>query len=111
MSSYPLPELLRKWALGELTAEQAIGQLLQHLLAQAHQLAALEKLVARGEIRPSERVVVVSTANGLKFTDFKVQYHERKLPNVPNPKYANTPILLPNDYVAIRDEVRRRLDS
>jgi threonine synthase len=73
-------------------------------------LAALEKLVARGEIRPSERVVVVSTANGLKFTDFKVQYHERKLANVPTPKYANTPILLPNDYVAIRDEVRRRLD-
>ncbi len=73
-------------------------------------LAALEKLVARGEIRPSERVVVVSTANGLKFTDFKVQYHERKLANVPSPKYANTPILLPNDYVAIRDEVRRRLD-
>jgi threonine synthase len=73
-------------------------------------LAALEKLVARGEIRPSERVVVVSTANGLKFTDFKVQYHERKLANVPSPKHANTPILLPNDYVAIRDEVRRRLD-
>ena len=36
-------------------------------------LAALEKLVARGEIRAHERVVVVSTANGLKFTDFKVQ--------------------------------------
>ena len=43
-------------------------------------LAALEKLVARGEIRATDRVVVVSTANGLKFTDFKVRYHEGKLP-------------------------------
>jgi threonine synthase len=74
-------------------------------------LAALEKLVARGDIRSSERVVVVSTANGLKFTDFKVQYHEGNLAAVPNPRYANRPVLLPNDYVAIRDEVRRRLDG
>jgi threonine synthase len=74
-------------------------------------LAALEKLVARGEIRRQDRVVVVSTANGLKFTDFKVQYHEKKLPAVPDPKYANAPILLPNDYVAVRDAVRRELKS
>jgi threonine synthase len=73
-------------------------------------LAALEKLVARGEIRSTDRVVVVSTANGLKFTEFKVQYHEGKLPNVPNPRYRNTPVHLPNDYTAVRDEVRRRLD-
>src|SRR4249920_3224369 len=55
-------------------------------------LAALEKLAARGEIGRQERVVVVSTANGLKFTDFKVQYHEKRLAAVPEPKYANTPI-------------------
>jgi threonine synthase len=73
-------------------------------------LAALEKLVGRGEIRSSDRVVVVSTANGLKFTDFKVQYHDGNLPAVPHPKYANKAVILPNDYVAIRDEVRRRLD-
>jgi threonine synthase len=72
-------------------------------------LAALEKLVARGEIGRQERVVVVSTANGLKFTDFKVQYHEKNLPAVGNPKYANSPILLPNEYIAIRDTVRREL--
>src|SRR3954447_11278164 len=74
-------------------------------------LAALEKLVARGEISPSDRVVVVSTANGLKFTDFKVAYHEGKLPDVPHPKHANTPVYLPNEYVAIRDAVRRSLDG
>jgi threonine synthase len=74
-------------------------------------LAALEKLVARGEIGRQDRVVVVSTANGLKFTDFKVQYHEKSLSQVPNPKYANAPILLPNEYVAIRDTVRRELGT
>jgi threonine synthase len=74
-------------------------------------LAALEKLVTRGEIRGQDRVVVVSTANGLKFTDFKVQYHEGKLPEVAEPKYANRPTYLPNDYVAIRDAVRRSLGT
>ena len=58
-------------------------------------LAALEKLVARGEIKPTDRVVVISTANGLKFTDFKVQYHEGKLAEVPNPQYANHPVCCP----------------
>jgi threonine synthase len=73
-------------------------------------LAALEKLVARGEVRASERVVVVSTANGLKFTDFKVQYHEGKLAEVPNPRHGNTPVHLPNEYATVRDTVRRLLD-
>src|SRR5512138_3523172 len=72
-------------------------------------LAALEKLIAAGTIKKSERVVVISTASGLKFTDFKVGYHESKLAAVPAPKYANTPIELPNDYTAVRDQVRRVL--
>ena len=67
--------------------------------------------MARGEIRGTDRVVVVSTANGLKFTDFKVRYHEGKLAEVPNPQYANHPVLLPNDYTVVRDTVRRSLDS
>jgi threonine synthase len=74
-------------------------------------LAALEKLVARGEIGRQDRTVVVSTANGLKFTDFKVQYHEKTLAAVVDPKYANAPILLPNDYSAVRDAVRRELKA
>ncbi|MPZ16329.1 MAG: threonine synthase [Luteitalea sp.] len=64
-------------------------------------LAVLEKLVARGEIDRGDRVVVISTANGLKFTEFKERYHERALDNVV-PRYANTPIELPNDYDAVR---------
>jgi len=72
-------------------------------------LAALEKLVAAGTIKKSERVVVISTASGLKFTDFKVGYHESKLADVPVAKFANTPIDLPNEYTAVRDQVRRLL--
>jgi threonine synthase len=74
-------------------------------------LAALEKLVAAGTIKKSERAVVISTASGLKFTDFKVGYHESKLANVPVCKYANTPINLPNDYGQVRDQVRRLLET
>jgi threonine synthase len=74
-------------------------------------LAALEKLVGAGTIKKSETVVVISTANGLKFTDFKVGYHEKKLPDVVNYKHANSPILLPNDYLPVRDAVRRTLGS
>jgi threonine synthase len=73
-------------------------------------LAALEKLIGRGLIRSSDTVVVVSTANGLKFADFKVGYHEGKLPGVTNPRYANEPVVLPNLYGAVRDAVRSLLD-
>ena len=54
-------------------------------------------------------MVVISTANGLKFTDFKVGYHEKKLPGVAGSKYANQPVLLPNEYGPVRDAVRRTL--
>jgi threonine synthase len=73
-------------------------------------LAALDKLLGAGTIKPSDTVVVVSTANGLKFTEFKVGYHDSRLPGVPAPQHANTPVLLPNDYNAVRDAVRRVLD-
>ena len=42
-------------------------------------LAAVEKLVRAKTIAPDERVVVVSTAHGLKFTEFKRAYHEGSL--------------------------------
>jgi threonine synthase len=45
-------------------------------------LAALEKLAGRGVIRRGERAVVISTAHGLKFSDFKVGYHQRTLAEV-----------------------------
>jgi threonine synthase len=73
-------------------------------------LAALEKLVARGAVDRRQRVVVVSTANGLKFTDFKVRYHERDLPGVPEPKHAVQPVPVACDYAAVREVVLRHID-
>ncbi len=59
-------------------------------------LAALMKLVERGEIHRDDRVIVLSTAHGLKFTNFKVGYHEGTLPEVES-KLANPPVYLPAD--------------
>jgi threonine synthase len=64
-------------------------------------LAVLEKLVARGTIQPGQRVIVISTANGLKFPEFKIRYHEGTLPGV-RPLLANRPIELPAEYDAVR---------
>ncbi len=67
-------------------------------------LAVLIKLLAQGDIAPTNRVVVISTANGLKFTDFKLGYHRHALPDV-TPRFANGPIELPNDYDAVKRTV------
>ncbi len=72
-------------------------------------LAALEKLVARKEIKPGQRVIVVSTANGLKFADFKVRYHEGRINGVES-KNRNSPIDLPNDFEAVKKAVLGDLD-
>src|SRR5262249_7480518 len=52
-------------------------------------LAALDKLVARGAVERDHRVVLISTASGLKFSDVKVRYHEGALADVPAPRHAN----------------------
>ncbi|MEM6958012.1 MAG: threonine synthase [Myxococcota bacterium] len=43
-------------------------------------LACLEKAVGSGLIEAGQRVVVISTAHGLKFTEFKSAYHRQELP-------------------------------
>ena len=73
-------------------------------------LAALIKLRARGEITQTDRVVVISTANGLKFTDFKLGYHQRSLTGL-SPRLANAPVELPNDYDAVRRHVAELTDE
>jgi threonine synthase len=72
-------------------------------------LAALEKLCARRLVQRGDRVVVISTANGLKFADFKTHYHEAALPGVPHPGHANRPVEVPADYTAAREVVLRHL--
>ena len=68
-------------------------------------LAALIKLLKAGKIDRSEHVVVISTAHGLKFTDFKVKYHEETL-DFPC-RFANKPIELPPRV----DAVKKALDQ
>jgi threonine synthase len=70
-------------------------------------LAALEKLAARGVVKPGERVVVISTAHGLKFSDFKVGYHERRLAGISS-ALPNPPVQLPATIGAVRDAVAAR---
>jgi threonine synthase len=59
-------------------------------------LACLFKLRASGLIDRDERVVVVSTANGLKFTEFKLAYHERRIAGI-DARRANDPIYMEPD--------------
>jgi threonine synthase len=73
-------------------------------------LAALIKLAKRGEIPKSSRVIVISTANGLKFTDFQVGYHQGTLPGVKS-LYANQPVNVAANYDAVRDQILRAVDS
>ncbi|HRW05377.1 MAG TPA: threonine synthase, partial [Caldilineaceae bacterium] len=71
-------------------------------------LGALLQLAQRGDIRESERVVVISTAHGLKFTSFKVGYHEDNLPEVES-RFANPPVYLPANAKAVKETIERKL--
>jgi len=72
-------------------------------------LAALSKLVKAGTVKKSDRVVVISTANGLKFTDFKIRYHEGAIPNVES-KSRNAPVQMANDYEQVKRTVLSSFD-
>ncbi len=72
-------------------------------------LAALEKLVARGEITDKETVVVISTAHGLKFVEQKVKYHRMELEGIESER-PNPPIELPARYETVRDEMLRQIE-
>lgn len=73
-------------------------------------LAVLKKLIDNGTIDRNDRTVVISTAHGLKFTNFKVGYHERKLEGIDCP-HANPPSYLPADASTVKDEIAKRLAS
>jgi len=69
-------------------------------------IGALAKLAAAGTIAATDRVVVVSTASGLKFADFKVAYHEGRIEDVES-RYGNRPIEVPDDFQAVRSAALR----
>jgi len=72
-------------------------------------LAATRKLVDRGTIRRGDRVIVISTAHGLKFVDFKVRYHEMRLEDIES-RDPNPPIELAADYAVVRDRMLREIE-
>jgi threonine synthase len=67
-------------------------------------LAVLFKLIERGEVERDDRVIVISTAHGLKFTDFKVGYHDQTLDGVVS-RHANPPLELPATYDAVSEAI------
>jgi threonine synthase len=73
-------------------------------------LASLRKLVESGTIAKGSRVVVISTAHGLKFPEFKVGYHREKLQEV-TARWPNPPIELSADVQSVRRVLDEKLDS
>ena len=71
-------------------------------------LAVLEKLLQKGMIKKNNRTVVISTANGLKFTDFLYKYHTNKIRGVES-KYAHQAMELPPDYEKVRKAILKKL--
>jgi threonine synthase len=67
-------------------------------------LGALFKLVDQGVIQKDQRVVVISTAHGLKFSRFKVDYHRQELDDVVE-QYPNPPIELQADYESVLNAI------
>ena len=72
-------------------------------------LAVLTKLVSKGSIQSDQKVVVISTANGLKFTGSKKGYHNETLEDVLS-SHANTAINLPADATIVSDAIARKLN-
>lgn len=73
-------------------------------------LSVLFKLVEKGEINKNDRVVVISTANGLKFTDFKTRYHTNSLNGIES-RHANQPVELAAKYDVVRDTILKKIEQ
>ncbi len=73
-------------------------------------LAVLQKLKKKNIIERNETVVVISTAHGLKFIDFKVNYHKNKLKDV-QAKYQNKPIELEATLDDVKQIVHEKIEK
>lgn len=75
-------------------------------------LSALIKLSDRKIIKPDEKVVVISTAHGLKFPDFKVRYHEDNLSSHGvTAQCRNEPIEVDAEYEKVKTAILTALDK
>src|SRR5262245_50289039 len=72
-------------------------------------LSVLIKLLKAGRIDKAERVVVISTAHGLKFVEMKVKYHQREL-EFPS-RHANQPVELPAKLDAVKAALTNALEK
>ena len=73
------------------------------------EIALRDVLSVTGKIDKGERVVVISTAHGLKFVEMKVKYHQREL-DFPC-RYANQPIELPARLDAVKTALGKALEQ
>lgn len=73
-------------------------------------LGATARLIRSGRIPRSSRVVVISTAHGLKFVDFKLRFHRKELPGA-SADLANLPIEVSSNADAIRRLIDGRLSA
>jgi len=69
-------------------------------------ISAFEKLVKKKVIKKSDKVVIISTAHGLKFVDFKINYHLEQLKDITS-QFSNKPI----EVEADPDKVMKVLES
>jgi threonine synthase len=73
-------------------------------------LAVAGKLVKARSIPPSSRVVVIGTAHGLKFAEFKSRFHQGQIP-VRDSALQNPPTSVPPDVNAVRDAINGRIPA
>lgn len=73
-------------------------------------LACLKKLKSQNIVSKTDKVVVISTAHGLKFSEFKTGYHRSVLPEV-HSEYANSPVESGADVNEVRQTIEKRLNG
>ncbi|KAA3477158.1 Pyridoxal-5'-phosphate-dependent enzyme family protein [Gossypium australe] len=69
-------------------------------------LSALIKFRNSGVIAAGDRTVVVSTAHGLKFSQSKVDYHSKKIPDMAC-RFANPPVQVKADFGSVMDVLKK----
>ena len=71
-------------------------------------MATLLKLLERKIISKKDKVVVISTAHGLKFPDFKLNYHQEKDINF-QALYPNRAIEMPADVDTVKQMLKNKI--
>ncbi len=72
-------------------------------------LGAFINLIEKKIISKKEKIVIISTAHGLKFSEFKINYHTNNTKSF-KPKFANEIIKLPKDLDLIKKTLKKKLN-